>query len=68
LENEEKGLRWTVRGNPVERLAHQGKAVSLTPREMWKMNKVYFPENVNALGATNPRRTAQLASMRPAWR
>lgn len=68
LENEKKGLRWTVRGNPVERLAHQGDAVSLTPREMWKLNKVYFPENVNALGSMTPRRTAQLANMRPAWR
>lgn len=68
LENERKGLRWTVHGAPVERLAHQGNDVSLDARDMWKLNKVNFPENINALGTLNPTRAAQLANLRPAWR
>jgi hypothetical protein len=67
IEAEQRGERWTARGNEVERLAHLGKVNALSPAEMWKLNKVYYPEDPNALGQTNPKRVAQLAHLRPAW-
>jgi hypothetical protein len=66
LEYESRGLKWTARGNPVERLAHNGMAMA-SPAEVASLREQY------GLGGReqapiDPVRQERLARLLPAWK
>jgi hypothetical protein len=62
--------RWTSSGNPVERLAHQGRTAGLTPPEQMKMARQYGVDpakNPMPMTMTDPTRAARIARSLPPW-
>jgi hypothetical protein len=58
-----KGLKWTQKGNPVERLAHGGKVNALSPAEMAALQQKYGISEVMA--EIDPVRQQRLKKLLP---
>lgn len=60
--------RFAPSGNPVERLAHQGKTAGLTPPEQMEMARRYgVNPAMNPVVLSDPTRAAQMRKMLPSY-
>jgi len=67
LDAEEKGKRWTVTGQPAPERPHIPTGAG-SVADQFNTPDPQIPPSPGSAGVINPRRTAQLAHLRPAWR
>lgn len=67
LEYEARGLKWTARGNPVERLAHTGSTETASPAEVAALRRQYGLTG-GSVAEIDPIRQERMARLLPSWR
>lgn len=68
LEYEARGLKWTARGNPVERLAHTGSTEVASPAEIAAMRRQFGVSDTADASQIDPIRQERMARLLPTWR
>lgn len=68
LEYEAKGLKWTQRGTPAERLAHLGKVEMLSPAELGALQQKTGISVTDAPRVMDPARAEKMRRMLPGWK
>lgn len=69
LEYEARGLKWTARGNPVERLAHTGSTETASPAEVAALHQKFGISSGSTLKAEiDPIRQERMSRLLPTWR
>jgi hypothetical protein len=68
LEYQARGLRWTAKGNVVERLAHMGKTEMASPAEVAALRQQFGLQDNSTPALIDPIRQQRLANMMPSWR
>ena len=69
LEYEQRGLKWTAKGDVVERLVNGGKNAVATPAEMAQLKaRLGMPSESRDYDTVDPIRVERLKRLSPSWR